>query len=83
MTTSSLPTGIGWRYLVAGRVRFPIEPILLTVSLTTLCFVFIVVFSDSDNATRLFVGGDGARAPLMSEPWCVSNTTGSAFGQAI
>jgi hypothetical protein len=60
MTTSSLPTGIGWRYLVAGRVRFPIEPILLTVSLTTLCFVFIVVFSDSDNATRLFVGGDGA-----------------------
>ena len=61
MTTSSLPTGkIDWRYLVAGRVRFPIEPILLIVSLTTLCFVFIVVFSDSDNAARLFVGGDGA-----------------------
>jgi hypothetical protein len=33
---------------------------LLVISLATLCFLFIVVFSDSDNATRLFVGGDGA-----------------------
>lgn len=41
-------------------MRPPIKPALLIVSLVTLCFVFIVVFSNSDNATRLFVGGDGA-----------------------
>jgi hypothetical protein len=41
-------------------MKYPIRPALLIVSLATLCFGFIVVFSDSDNATRLFVGGDGA-----------------------
>src|SRR5262249_55407359 len=38
----------------------PMKPSLLLINLAVLCFVFIVVFSDSDNATRLFVGGDGA-----------------------
>jgi hypothetical protein len=44
----------------AAPIRNPKKMTLLIVSLATLCFVFIVVFSDADNATRLFVGGDGA-----------------------
>jgi hypothetical protein len=43
-----------------NKMRHPMKPALLAISLATLCFVFIVVFSDSDNVTRLFVGGDGA-----------------------
>jgi hypothetical protein len=44
----------------AAAISYPKKMALLIVSLATLCFVFIVVFSDSDDATRLFVGGDGA-----------------------
>ncbi|PWT89939.1 MAG: hypothetical protein C5B56_06270 [Proteobacteria bacterium] len=41
-------------------MKYSMKSALMIVSLTTLCSAFIVVFSDSDNATRLFVGGDGA-----------------------
>src|SRR6266550_2584987 len=44
----------------AAPVRDPKKITLLMVSVATICFVFVFVFSDADNATRLFVGGDGA-----------------------